>query len=169
MPLAIFNKDILKYILSKLLQVPLVPNSADRDSINRIYLRTTEIFRKFALLLIFGQFKSEHQVYSRANEYNLFQKTLCIRTAAISISWFKILFLFENSEFIIRFGEHETYWIYYWFAHSGRSYYIDLLLIKLAVLAMFQEIWSQIKNPSRNWQQFPKHGRWQFPNLFLKR
>ena len=39
--------------------------------------------------------------------------------------------------------------------HSGRSYYIDLLLIKMAVLAMFQENWSQFKVPSANWQQFP--------------
>ena len=29
--------------------------------------------------------------------------------------------------------------------HSGRSYYIDLLLIKMAVLAMLQENWSQFK------------------------
>ena len=34
--------------------------------------------------------------------------------------------------------------------HSGRSYYIDLLLIKMAVLAMFQENWSQFKIPSTN-------------------
>ena len=33
---------------------------------------------------------------------------------------------------------------------SGRSYYIDLLLIKMAGLAMFQEIWSQFQNPSTN-------------------
>ena len=35
-------------------------------------------------------------------------------------------------------------------AHSGRRYYIDLLLIKMAVVAMFQENWSQIKIPSTN-------------------
>ena len=34
--------------------------------------------------------------------------------------------------------------------HSGRSYYKDLLVIKMAVLTMFQEIWSQFKNPSTN-------------------
>ena len=34
--------------------------------------------------------------------------------------------------------------------HSGRSYYIYLLLIKMAVVAMFQENWSQIKIPSTN-------------------
>ena len=34
--------------------------------------------------------------------------------------------------------------------HSGRSDYIDLLLIKMAVVAMFQENWSQIKIPSTN-------------------
>ena len=52
--------------------------------------------------------------------------------------------------------------------HSGRSYYIDLLLIKLAVVAMFQEIWSQIKIPYTNRQQFPKQGTGLFPNQFLK-
>ena len=30
-------------------------------------------------------------------------------------------------------------------SHSGRSCYIDLLLIKMAVLAMFQENWSKFK------------------------
>ena len=35
-------------------------------------------------------------------------------------------------------------------SHSGRSYYIDILLIKMAVLAMFQENWSQFKIPSTN-------------------
>ena len=39
--------------------------------------------------------------------------------------------------------------------HSGRCYYIDLLLIKLAVVTMFREIWSQIKIPYTNRQQFP--------------
>ena len=38
----------------------------------------------------------------------------------------------------------------YFRLHSGRSYYIDLLLIKMAVLAMFQENWSQFKIPSTN-------------------
>ena len=35
-------------------------------------------------------------------------------------------------------------------SHSGRRYYIDLLLIKMAVMAMFQENWSQFRNPSTN-------------------
>ena len=52
--------------------------------------------------------------------------------------------------------------------HSGRSYYIDLLLIKMAVLAMFQKILSQIKIPSTNRQQFPKHGIGHFSNQSSK-
>ena len=54
------------------------------------------------------------------------------------------------------------------FLHSCRSYYIDLLLIKMAVLAMFQEIWCQFKIPSTNWQQFPKHGTGHFSNQSSK-
>ena len=50
--------------------------------------------------------------------------------------------------------------------HSGRSHYIDLLVIRIAVLTMFQEIWSKFKNPSTNWQQFPKHGTGHFSNQF---
>ena len=33
---------------------------------------------------------------------------------------------------------------------------------------MFQEIWSQIKIPYTNRQQFPKQGTGLFPNQFLK-
>jgi hypothetical protein len=52
--------------------------------------------------------------------------------------------------------------------HTSRSYYIDLLLIKMPVLAMFQEIWSQFKVPSTNRQQFSKHGTGHFSNQFSK-
>ena len=52
--------------------------------------------------------------------------------------------------------------------HTSRSYYIDLLLIKMPDLAMFQEIWSQFKVPSTNRQQFSKHGTGHFSNQFSK-
>ena len=45
--------------------------------------------------------------------------------------------------------------------------YIDLLVIKMAVLAMFQENWSQFKISSTNCQQFPKQGTEHFSNQFL--
>ena len=34
--------------------------------------------------------------------------------------------------------------------YSGRSHYIDLLVIKIAALTMLQENWSKFKNPSTN-------------------
>ena len=51
-----------KYLSKLIKYISLVKNSADRDSVNDISLRTTERLKTFALLLIFGQFKSEHQV-----------------------------------------------------------------------------------------------------------
>ena len=74
----------------------------------------------------------------------------------------RIFSLFEQ-ELIIKFN----FWKKLIF-HSCRSYYIDLLLIKMAVLAMFQEMLSQFKNPSTNWQQFPKHGTGHFSNQSSK-
>ena len=63
-------------------------------------------------------------------------------------------------------GRHTTSWATW--VHSGRSYYIDLLVIKMADLTMFQEIWSHFKNLSTNWQQFPKHGTGHFSKQFSK-
>ena len=34
--------------------------------------------------------------------------------------------------------------------HSGRKYYCRVIVMKMTVLAMFQEICSQFKNPSSN-------------------
>ena len=67
--------------------------------------------------------------------------------------------------FLLHISEKPSPFIW---GHSGRSYYIDLLLIKMAVLAMFQENWSQFKIPSTNWQQFPKQGTGHFSNQFSK-
>ena len=38
----------------------------------------------------------------------------------------------------------------------------------MAVMAMFQEIWSQFKVPSTNRQQFPMQGTGHFTNQFSK-
>ena len=42
------------------------------------------------------------------------------------------------------------------------------LLLKMTVMAIFQGICSEFKNPSSNWQQFPEHGTGQFSNQYTK-
>ena len=87
------------------------------------------------------------------------------------MTWVWLDCLQINSEVFILFAETNQIFLKISIIltlHSGRSYYIDLLLIKMAVVAMFQENWSQIKIPSTNWQQFLKQGTGHFSNQFSK-
>ena len=87
------------------------------------------------------------------------------------MTWVWLDCLQINSEVFILFAETNQIFLKISIIltlHSGRSYYIDLLLIKMAVVAMFQENWSQFKIPSTNWQQFPKQGTRQIQISFQK-